>query len=270
MTRVIRYASLAVLLSSPIFAQSDVPSLEVASVRKHVSTSAQGGGVTVSGSRVTVVDYMLSSLILEAYKVKLYQIAGAPDWMGGGSSFSDIVARSRSADSYDISAKAEGDAALTRDQARLILQAVLADRFQLKVHRETKDLPVYALVLGKNGPKLKESAPDAKPGAGYNSGPGGVRMTNWKTTTTQFAAGLSLQADRPVVDKTGLTGFYDIALEWSRDDGQHSALGVPRETDDAGPSLFTAVQEQLGLKLETARAPIEVLVIDHAEKPSEN
>src|SRR5580692_6877654 len=100
---------LAALLTGTVFAQSTGPSLEVASVRKHVSTGPEdAAGVTVSGSRVTVVDYMLSSLILEAYKVKLYQISGGPDWMGGGSTFSDIIARSRSADSYDISAKAEG------------------------------------------------------------------------------------------------------------------------------------------------------------------
>jgi uncharacterized protein (TIGR03435 family) len=158
---------------------------------------------------------------------------------------------------------------LTRDQARVILQAVLADRFRLKVHRETKDLPVYALAVGKKGPTMKESAPDVKFAAGFEMLPF-ARMTNRKTTMIQLAGFLSVYAGRPVVDRTGLTGSYDFTLEWNLDDVQQREPGVPGGANPARPSLFTAVQEQLGLKLEPSRAPIEVLVIDHAEKPSEN
>jgi uncharacterized protein (TIGR03435 family) len=167
----------------------------------------------------------------------------------------------------------QGDAALTRDQARLILQRVLADRFRLRVHHETRNLPVYTLMIGKNGPKLKESSPDAKFASGFEMG-SSARMTHKKTPMTRFAEFLSIHANRPVVDRTGLTGFYDFTLEWSpSDDAQQSTLataGVSRNADSAGPSLFTAVQEQLGLKLETSKAPIEVLVIDNADRPSEN
>lgn len=242
------------------------PALEVASVRKHTWQEGGHPRFTVSGSRVTIVTLDAYDLILEAWSLKDYQLYGAPDWMGGGSNLSDIVAREKGIDFYDITAKAEGDSALTRDQARLILQAVLADRFQLKVHRETKDLPVYALIIGKNGPKLKESPPDARFAAGVELLPF-ARMTDRKTTMTQFAGFLSVYAGRPVVNRTGLTGSYDFTLEWNLDELPQSE---PVGADTTRPSVFTAVQDQLGLKLEPSKAPVEVLVIDHAEKPLEN
>jgi uncharacterized protein (TIGR03435 family) len=254
-------------------AQSTDPALEVASVRKHVG---QQGGVarfTLSGSRVTIVALDLYDLILEAYALKDYQLYGAKGWMGGGKNLSDIVTRERVADFYDISAKAEGDAALTRDQARLILQRVLADRFRLKVHHETRNLPVYALMIGKNGPKLKESSPDAKFASGFELG-SSARITN-KEDANEPVCGIPVHSrEPPGFNRTGLTGFYDFTLEWSPpDDAQQSTLataGVSRNADSAGPSLFTAVQEQLGLELETSKAPIEVVVIDNADRPSEN
>jgi uncharacterized protein (TIGR03435 family) len=272
MIRAVLNAGVAALLAGCAFAQSTAPALEVASVRKHTGQQAGVARFTVSGNNVTIIALDMYDLILEAYALKDYQLYGSEGWMGGGKSLSDVVARERGADFYDIAAKAEGDASLTRDQARLILQVVLADRFGLKVHRDTRDLPVYALMVGKNGPKLKESAPDAKFAAGFEIAPS-ARMTNKKTPMTRLAEFLSIQADRPVVDRTGLTGFYDFTLEWSFDDSQRSALAtaaVPRDADSVGPSLFTAVQEQLGLKLETSKAPIDVLVIDHAERPSVN
>jgi uncharacterized protein (TIGR03435 family) len=257
------------MLAGPVFAQSHPPSLEVASVRKHTGEPFGATPFVVSGNRVTAEDHQLHDLILEAYDLKAYQVSGEPEWMGGGSNIAEMLARS-GADSYDISAKAEGDAELTRDQGRLILQAVLANRFQLKVHHETKEMPVYALVVGKNGPKLKESAPDATFGSNFEIGPL-ARMTNKKTPMSRLAEFLSTQADRPVVDETGLTGFYDFTLEWNFTDDQRAAgVGVRGDPDSAGPSVFTAVQEQLGLRLEKTKAPIDVMVIDHAEKPSEN
>jgi uncharacterized protein (TIGR03435 family) len=259
-----RGATLAVLLTAIAIAQPSNPSLEVASVRKHVETGAIGGsrfanGVSVSGSRVTVVACSLYQLVLEAYNLKPYQLSGGPDWARGSESLD-----------FDISAKAEGDAALTREQSRLILQAVLAARFQLKVHGETRDLPVYALVVGKNGSKMKESAPDAEFDPRIEFGPSGRRISNPKSTMEQLVGFLSSQADRPVLDKTGLAGFRSYALNWNSDNDPELAVSVPRDPSAADLSIFTAVQEQLGLKLESAKAPIEVLVIDHAEKPSEN
>jgi uncharacterized protein (TIGR03435 family) len=142
-----------------------------------------------------------------------------------------------------------------------LLQSLLADRFHLQIHRDMKEMPVYALVPGKNGPKLKPSLPDAKASASARSGPVNAIMFS-KASMAQFASTLSGFADRPVLDKTGLTGAYDLKLQWS-DDSQAAQ-------DSGAPSLFTAVQEQLGLKLEAQRSPVEVLIIDQAERPTEN
>jgi uncharacterized protein (TIGR03435 family) len=195
-----------------------------------------------------------------------------------------------------------------------MLQKLLQARFQLTLHRDTKELPVYNLVIAKGGSKLQESKPDdsagsagkpmdaalaasianakggtsggpmvvagggnaagggknvaAAPGGGatfsFSGGRGGVRTTSARGVTTAGLAGtLASIAGRPVLDKTGLTGKYDYKLEYAPEDSQSDA-------DPAGPSIFTAVQEQLGLKLEAAKGPVEIVVIDHIEKPSGN
>jgi uncharacterized protein (TIGR03435 family) len=256
--RAIQHASLVALLIGSSLAQAPDPAVEVASVKRHVEQSGRAR-FTVSGNRVTISALDLYDLILEAYNLKDYQLDGGAGWMGGGKGLSDIVANEQGADFYDISIKAEGDAAITRDQARVLLQYVLADRFQLNVHRESKNIPAYALMVGKHGPKLKESSDDAKFSAGVEMRPSG-RMTNKKTTMIQFAGFLSVYADRPVIDRSGLEGYYDFTLEWNLNDDPQSAA----------PSLFTAVQDQLGLKLEPAAAPVEVWVIDHANRPTVN
>jgi uncharacterized protein (TIGR03435 family) len=266
-------ASFASFMTAVAFAQAAGPTLEVASVREHVSTGPQEDATRViSGNRVAWVDFTLTNLVSQAYNLKAYQMVSAvPAWMGGGSTLSDIVAKSRSAEHYDVLAKAEGEATLTLDQAALILQTVLADRFHLRVHWEMRNLPVYKLVVGKNGPKLKQSAPAAKDEPNSSFGSSGGRITERKVTLSQVAGMLSMEVDRPVLDRTELKGFYGFTLEWSLDGGQMAAaLGITRDDDPSRPSIFTAVQEQLGLKLEPGRAPIDVLVIDHAEKPSQN
>jgi uncharacterized protein (TIGR03435 family) len=244
-----RSAALAVLLTGAAVAQPSNPSLEVASVRKHVSTGALGGsrfthGVSVSGSRVPVVACSLYQIVLEAYNLKPYQLSGGPDWARGSDSLD-----------FDISAKAEGDAALTREQARLILQAVLADRFQLKVHRETRELPVYTLAVGKNGSKMKESAPDAEFDPSIDFGPSGRRISNPKSTMEQLVGFLSSQTGRPVLDKTGLTGFHSYVLDWNSYNDPQLAVSVPRDPTASDLSIFTAVQEQLGPKPSRLRHP---------------
>jgi uncharacterized protein (TIGR03435 family) len=230
------------------------PSFEVASIKQHVFAGGGGRlGMSISGSRVTVSIMTLSRLIALAYDVKTYQVSGGPSWAGD------------SATTFDIEAKAEGTP--TTDQAHVMLRSLLADRFQLKLRRETKDLPVYDLVIAKNGPKMKESAADAQGSQSMRGTPAGPRrMTYTKMTMERFVSGLANDAGRPVIDKTGLTGNYDFTLEYTPD-------GTPQgnQADAAnGPSIFTALEEQLGLKLEPSKAPTEILVIDHAEKPSEN
>jgi len=170
-----------------------------------------------------------------------------------------------------------------------MLQDLLAERFGLKAHRETREMPVYALVIAKGGSKLAEAKEDAPPLiAGANEpGPGGApplpfrapmmrmgrgELIGQELSTADIARQLSGMTGRAVIDKTGLTGKYDIRLKWTPDEPP-SAIGTegPRpETPDSAPSLFTALQEQLGLKLEPQKGPVEQIVIDHVDKLTEN
>jgi uncharacterized protein (TIGR03435 family) len=157
-------------------------------------------------------------------------------------------------------AKAAGEATPSEESIRQMMQALLADRFKLKLHRQTKDMPVYALVVGKNGPKLKRSALDAKSSATISNG----QIIFSRVALPALAYNLSQMLDRPVLDRTSLSeNYYDFKLEWTPD-------GSPPAPGSNASSIFTAVQEQLGLKLESARVPQEILVVDHAERPSEN
>jgi len=189
-----------------------------------------------------------------AYDVRNYQLLGSPDWVND--------------DPYDIAAKAEGDSALTVDQVRQLLQALLADRFQLKLHRETKELSIYSLVVGKNGQKLKEATGDQF-SMNIIRRPGQTLITVSKGTMAQLSATLSSQVGRPVLDMTGLKGGYDFKLTFAPESLQADANAAASDSNNA-PSIFTAVQEQLGLRLDSTKGPVEVLVIDHVERPSEN
>jgi uncharacterized protein (TIGR03435 family) len=253
-----RRFGLLLALAGVAAAQSTVPppglpearvSFEVASIKLHPGTITMSSDPAVRGRRVTGTASTLLDLITTAYGVKYEQVSGGPGWVDS--------------DHYDIDAKAEGEGTLTKEQARQMLQTLLAERFQLKIHRETKEVPVYALVVGRNGPKLKETSADA-PGNNFVRGSGaGLHMEATRGTMEQLARQLSNTAGRPVVDKTGLTGYYAYTLDWI------PASRTP-EPDSDTPSMLTAIQEQLGLKLERARGPIEMLLVDHAEKPSEN
>jgi uncharacterized protein (TIGR03435 family) len=297
-------------------------SFEVASI-KPAAPPVDGRLMIRMGGDPGRLDYnnvSLKDLIRQAYGVKDYQISG-PDWM----------ASTR----FDVVAKLPADT--PRSKVPEMLQALLAERFKVTIHRETKELPMYALVVGKNGPKMKESEvdpnappPDGGPGPGgpsANGGPGpaggaaggGVRMS--KDGTPQFAPGpargpmmmmngrghvsakmmnmdslvnlLARQLDRPVVDQTGLKGNYDFDLDYTPDEGQRGMgfiAGVPppppgggapgggeghvpsaSNPDANGVSLLTAVQSQLGLKLDARKGAVELIVVDNVEKiPTEN
>jgi uncharacterized protein (TIGR03435 family) len=152
---------------------------------------------------------------------------------------------------------------------RRCFNKLLADRFKLAVHWETRELPVYALVVAKNGPNLHK-AKEADGGSHISAGTGqftsqGTTMTEMAQTLTQE---LSRELGRVVIDKTEIAGRYDVALKWTPETG--TASSNAEGATDSGPSIFTAIQEQLGLKLESAKGPVQVLVIDHAEMPSEN
>ena len=230
---------------------------EVASIR--VREGAPQWKFAISGTRLNIESYTLFGLIKEAYKLENYQIQtdGASPLLLS----TEIL--------YDIVAKAEGDSTPTRDDFRQMLQTLLATRFQLKIHRAPKEMPVYALVVGKNGTKFHASVPDADPlirvsFTGTNNEY--ALLTMPKTTMEGLADMIGLVQGRPVLDKTGLTGTWDIKL-----------FSTPEYKMNRGPepnsgelSILTAVQQQLGLRLEPQKGSVEVLVVDHVEKPSEN
>jgi len=188
------------------------------------------------------------------------QIAGGPAWL--------------ETDKYDVTGQPDIVGLPNVAQMRLMVQKLLADRFKLTFHREKKELSVYALVVGAKGPMLTKSAgdPNGLPGLIFR-GLGVLPVQN--ATMADFAGVMQTAVlDRPVVDQTGLTGRYDFTLRWTPDETQFAGMGirVPPPTGDASaaPGLFTAIQEQLGLKFEATKAPVDVLVVDHAERPTDN
>lgn len=244
----------------------------------------------------TISGMVLRQLIVQSYGIQPNQLIGGPDWL--------------TTDRWDIQLRADGP--VTPPQANLLMQKMLADRFKLGVHRETRELPVFELRLarsdGKPGPELKPAAVDcgaqgrgrvgapppppagAGPGAAAGRGPalGGGCMLMMTMGSVQVAGQpltalttfLSGQLGRPVIDKTGLSGAFDLKLSWTPDGAGRAGGGpplnlppgapAPPPIDPNGPSIFTALQEQLGLKLEPSRGPVEVLVIDSVQHPTEN
>ena len=230
------------------------PAFEVASIRPHQGPLHVMVGYTASGPRLTLEAYAPFDLIQEAYNLKSYQVATAPSLK-----LQDTVF-------YDIAAEAESNATPTRDDFRRMLQTLLAQRFALKYHFEATDLPVYALVVSKAGPKFHPSAPNAPDPAerGVHGRNQTLNVTHESTAALAQDIQFVGQLDRPVVDKTGLTGAYDIQLEAT------PQFRIDHNPDPDDLSIFTAVQQQLGLKLEPAKAPVQVLVIDHLEPPTPN
>jgi uncharacterized protein (TIGR03435 family) len=231
---------------------------EVASIRLHTGLLTVSGGIHISGARVSIPASSLSALIASAYGLKDYQLEGLAEWM--------------QSDLFDVSAEAPAGTAPTADQAKWMLQALLAERFQLKMHPETKEKPVYALTVVKSGPKLKENP----------SGPGITKFNRKGLDVEMVFVGTPISSlirqlpripgiDRPVLDETDLRGKYD--LTFSLADVQLGMKveqnGIPA-ADSESASVFTALQDQLGLKLEPRQAPVPVFVIDRAERPSEN
>jgi uncharacterized protein (TIGR03435 family) len=277
----LRAFAVFLILSGGATAQSDTrPEFEVASI-KPAAPGARGTFIRMApGGTVNITNMPLKEMIVLAWRVQPFQISGGPTWLDSAR--------------YDISAKPENSP--QPGGIPPMLQALLADGFQLKIHRETKDLPLYALVVarkdGKLGPRLTESKegsctpidpskppPPREPGKSPTLGCGGVMMGPRGLTATSapianMIPALSRILGRTVVDKTGLTGKFDISLEWTPDESQAMPFPAdapkPSPSDVTGPSIFTALQEQLGLKLESQKGSVEMIVIDHAEKPSEN
>jgi uncharacterized protein (TIGR03435 family) len=242
-----------------------IPQFDVISVKPGTDTRMlmQFTPDGLRGSGITV-----RFLLYEGYGgINHEQVIGEPSWSN--------------TQRFDIEAKvAPTDAPalgkMTFEQRRTMFQSILADRFKLVVHHETRELPIYVLSVAKGGPKLKPSAPDDP--AGQAPRRVGLMITRGKVTAndTQLSTLLTVLSrtlGRTVIDKTGLTGNYDFTLEYAPEEGGPPPPGEaaqPASPPDSAPSIFTALKEQLGLKLDSAKGPVDVIVIDHIEKPAEN
>jgi uncharacterized protein (TIGR03435 family) len=235
------------------------PAFDVATI-KPSKPGEEGSGYGLDGRHVTTENTSLDNLIGYAYDIHRKQIVNPPDWADS--------------DKYDIAGVPDLPGEPSDEQSKLMFQKLLADRFQLKFHLEKKELSVYVLSVAKGGPKnlTKSAASSEEFSIPIGRAKGGVKLTVQNGTMTNFAI-FGLQGavvDRPVVDRTGLTDRYDFAIKWMPDESQFGGHMQFPAIPDPLPSLFTAMQEQLGLKLEPMKAPVDVLVIDAVAKPSEN
>jgi uncharacterized protein (TIGR03435 family) len=245
----------------PMSADAD-PSLEVATI-KPSDPSQRGKGFGFRGTHFMTRNTNLNDLIAFAYGLHSKQIIGAPDWFG--------------TELYDIDGVPDAPGRPNLKQMGIMVQKLLADRCALKFHHETRDLSVYAIMVASGGPKMTKTTAGVNDQQGFGfRGLGDliVRNMDMKDFATWMQSGVM---DKPVVDQTGLKDRYDFTLKWTPDDSQFAqfrgAVNItPPKTDDpnAPPSLYTAVQETLGLKIEATKAPDDVIVIDHVEKPSAN
>lgn len=248
------------LLCSVVYAQ---PSFEVASI-KPADPNSTGRWIRMQTAHQFVAhNHALRTLLAAAYDLSPKAIAGGPAWVDS--------------DYYEIVAKAPGEARPTLPEQMAMLRQLLADRFQLTFHREPREMSIYALSVARNGPKLKvstasaDAAPEGPPPLIFVVSPAVIRLPGRSATMAELASVLQRAAlDHPVVDRTGLAARYDFDLAFTPDETLFGgALG--NGTDDSDqPGLFAAFEQQLGLKLEATRGPIQALVIDRVERPSAN
>ena len=225
------------------------------SARSHIISAPTDG-------RFRAINVPLNMLLQWAFAIPDTRIVGGPSWLGQTK--------------FDIEATADPSLddqlpKLTSQEGRLrkqaMLQALLADRFQLQAHQESRQLPLYALVLAKNGPRF---APSQVNGTTINTRRTEISVSGSDDTLALLADALARSLGRPVVNQTGLHGRYELDLKWATDDASVSRTGASGGSDSDSPSFFTAIQEQLGLKLVPQKGPVSVLVLDRVEMPSEN
>jgi uncharacterized protein (TIGR03435 family) len=235
------------------------PSFDVATI-KPSKPDQPGKAFTVRGARFVTINTTLEDLITFSYGIQVKQIVDAPAWAA--------------TDKFDIEAKPDLPGQPNDKQLKSMTRKLLEERFHLTYHHDKKELPVYALEVAKTGSKMEknEDNPNGLPSLFFR----GLGKLNVRNATMADFAHLMQSAvlDRPVVDQTALTGRFNFALNWTPDESQFGGLGVkippPTDAADAPPTLYTAIQEQIGLKLEPTKAPVDTLVVDKVEKPSEN
>jgi uncharacterized protein (TIGR03435 family) len=235
------------------------PSFEVATIKPSVP-GRPGRLFRIQPGHISTINTTLNDLIGFAYGLHARQVTGAPDWVG--------------TQKYDLDGKPDGEGQPSEAQWKTMIEKLMADRFQLAFHHEKKELSVYALVVAKGGPKItKSDANPNEPPVLLFRGLGNLPVRN--ATMADFTSVMQRAVlDRPVVDQTGIEGRYDFVLKWTPDETQFATLGgVPPglgDKADAPPDLFTAIQQQAGLKLEPTKALVDVMVVDKVAKPSGN
>lgn len=258
-----RYALAALIMMGSAAAQK----FEVASIKPNAASDNRVMIRMAPGGTVMMTGVTVRQLIAQAYDMRDFQISGGPGWIA--------------ADHWDINAKAEDGGAPPAGPAqmqtamRAMMRNLLEERFGLKVRQETKEMPAYVLLPGKNGPKLKDAEAGAQQGQRIRMGRGLIESTGMPMSA--LAQQLSQQLGRPVVDKTGLTGLYAVELKFTPEPGHSGGMPGPPPSPDApppaaadGPTIFTALQEQLGLRLDSQKTSVPVLVIEAVNRPSEN
>ena len=236
-----------------------VPKFDVITI-KPADPNRQGKGFTVRGRHVMTFNTNVNDLITFAYSLHAKQLINAPAWFA--------------TERFDLDGVPDVEGRPSAQQMRILIQSALTDRFKLTFHHDKKELSVYALEIGKGGPKLTETINKPSDARNFLFRKLGALMVS-NSTMQDFCNGMQgAVMDKPVVDHTGLTARYDFTLNWTPDESQFEAMGgfKPPTADDpnAPPALSTAMQEQLGLKFEATKAPADVFVIDHVEKPSAN
>jgi uncharacterized protein (TIGR03435 family) len=238
------------------------PSFEVATIKPNDSAIPGMQKLTLEGRNFITVNSSLADLIMFAYGVQMKQIVGAPDWI--------------EKDRYDILATPDQEGRPNAEQVKSMIRKLLAERFQMKFHHDKRELSAFVLTVGKDGSKLKPGQPNGNlHGIGIQAAPAGALLFANNSPIPAFTGFLqSMVLGRPVVDQTGLTGKYDITVTFTPDDSLFNGqpIGVPKAADgvEPAPSLFDAIQQQLGLKLTAEKTQVDVLAIDHVEKPSAN
>ena len=253
-------ASAATVLPLRSQAQPQKPHIEVASIKPNDAGPRGSNSTNTEHGTLTATNVTLRSLILLAYNLSDYELIGGPEWVGTAT--------------FDIQAKSDADPN-AKPNPRGLIQALVEDRFQLRTHRETRELPVFLLTVTKGGPKIQraEGQPDpSNPSRGAGSvsrTPVSTEIKGTAVTIPQLIRLLSPHVERTIIDKTNLTGDFDFSLKFARP--MISALPTASDAGNSGlPDFFTAIQEQLGLKLESGKGPVEVLMIDSVDKPKPN